>query len=412
VVVFVGYHYLSTQMYRSLKRQLPQFRFLYVFAKDTIGSDANFRLFDRSAMKAEDPDYVELAYDPPWFREWPRAWQSQSRAGRALRWARWSVAFVRYKREIRKLIATLRPDLFVTTTDLFFAPRYVARKFPRTPLAIVQPCYLDLWDRPERFSILRLVVNFLQPGVFARQEYFGLEIPGAPLLVWDPDSHKTYRDKGRAAVRVVSPAHLDIREQAAQYREQTDEILAELGLGAPVVSVFPAYYGDVKGHGDDYQKELEQALVEVVERLSGAFTVVLKVHPNEEPAYWRRVFAQVSGRESVRMVTTIDRFKLMAVSEYHISTNSYSAVEATLSGAVAVNFVPGMHRIGETLCAQFSRNAALVFTSTEELTRTILAAPHGRRSFTTEISSAERQILGAPGESRDVADVFQELLRR
>src|SRR5438874_1315139 len=103
VIVFVGYHYLSTPMYRALKRQLPGFHFFYVFTKDTIGSDANYRLFDRAALRAEDADFVELSYDPPWFRDWPREWYSQSRAQRALRWAGWTLAFVKYKRELLKL---------------------------------------------------------------------------------------------------------------------------------------------------------------------------------------------------------------------------------------------------------------------------------------------------------------------
>src|ERR1041385_5897029 len=171
-IILVGYHYLSTPMYLALKEQLTEFELFYVFTKDTIASDTNYKFFDRAAFTANDPNYVELGYDPPWFRGL-MAWHVRGKVQKALLWMRWVVAFGRFKREIMKLVGRLNPDLIITTSDLLFTPRYLARRLPDVPIAVMQPCYLDLWERPRRFPILKRLVNPVPPELFDRQEDFG-----------------------------------------------------------------------------------------------------------------------------------------------------------------------------------------------------------------------------------------------
>jgi hypothetical protein len=407
-IILVGYHYLSTPMYLALKEQLHDFRLFYVFTKDTIASDTNYKFFDRSVF-ANDPNYVELGYDPPWFRGL-MAWHVRGKVRKTLLWLRWVFAFGRFKREIMKLVGRLNPDLIITTSDMFFTPRYLARKLPRVPIAVLQPCYLDLWERPYRFRLIKRLVNVVQPELFERQQYFGLEIERAALLVWEPAAYETYLAKGRRTERVINPAHLQIRKNAKGYRADRAGVAAELELpaGERIVAVFPAYYGDVVGHGDAYQQSLEASLVDAVARLRDRFTLVIKVHPNEDMAYWRRVFERFGDDPRVILIHHIERFKLMAVSEFHVSTNSYAAVEATLSGTAAVNFIPGIAMIGETFCAPFSRNAALVCTTVDQLVEA-LSVKEGAAAYQKEVADAQDRIIGEKAGYRPIQDIFSEI---
>ena len=408
-IVLVGYHYLSTPMYLALKEQLKGFKLYYVLTKDTIASDTNYKFFNRSSFRASDPNYVELDYDPPWFRGL-MPWHVRSRSQKILLWMRWIFSFIRFKRELLKLVRRLKPDLIITTTALFFTPRYLAVKMPEVPMAVVQPCYLDLWERPRRFPLLKQLVNFVQPYVFERQEYFGLEIERAKLLVWEPAAYETYLSKGRNAERVINPAHLEIRKNGARHRQNRDGMLTELGLptSARIMALFPAYYGDVVAHGTDYQLSLEQAFVQAVDRLRDTFTIVVKIHPNEDLSYWQRVFQKFASDKRVILTPDIERFKLMAVAEFHVSTNSYAAVEATLSGAVAVNFIPGIAMIGEKFCEPFSRNAAAVCTTVDELVHSLMRSG-GAATFAGEVAKAQERIVGEKAGYRRVEAIFSEI---
>src|SRR5262249_45598442 len=75
LLLVVGYYYLTQPIYLALRRYLREFELRCYFPKDVIGSDINFKNFDRTQMS---DDYSELAYDPPWFRSGSGGWYERS----------------------------------------------------------------------------------------------------------------------------------------------------------------------------------------------------------------------------------------------------------------------------------------------------------------------------------------------
>lgn len=408
-IVIVGYHYLSTPIYTALKEQLNDFQVKYLFTKDTYGSDTNFKYFDTKTLRSEDPDFTELPLTPPWHAS-RVAWHLLTKMDKIKLWAEWIWFFKKYKRALRDVIKRESPDVMIITTDLFFTPRYLAKVFGKIPIVLIQPCYLDLWPRPNRYTLLKRVINLVEPMVFETQQYFGMEIERAVLCVWDDDSYMIYEDFGRSATKIVNPTHIYLINNAQRYRQEgLGLLLPEIGLTSekPLISFFTARYTEI--HGIEYQRTLENALCQVIDSISDRFQVVIKIHPNEDLAYWKDVFCSLTRRDVV-FVHNCNKFRLIASSEFMVSTNSYSAVEATLLGVVSVNFIPGVDEIGEEFCRPFSQNSAVITHSVDELVKLINSASSGSMLYAEEIETARSFIIKKNSEARFVDDIIRELV--
>jgi len=248
--------------------------------------------------------------------------------------------------------------------------------------------------------------------MFERQPYFGFEIPRAHMLLWEDHSMEIYKNRGREARLIQNPTHLAIRDRAMALRAASLAALAErLGLPANVrvVAIFPAYYADVAGHGTEYQRRLEDALCEIVKGVAAPCHVVIKVHPNENFEYWERVFQHVH-RPGITLVHSVDRFALMALSDCLVSTNSYAAVEASMTGCATINFVLDPEHIGREFCASFGRHSAFEAASVEEVLDIINGAREARTEYASQVRAAQDRILGEPGTRPSVEQVMDEIL--
>ena len=129
-------------------------------------------------------------------------------------------------------------------------------------------------------------------------------------------------------------------------------------------------------------------------------------------SYWKNVFREFSDNE-VRIIHKCDKFKLMAVSDYMISTNSYAAVEATLAGAVTINFVPGVNIISKNFCIPFNRNAVLIEYDKENLCKQLKEDNNLNKSYQTKITNVQNVIMGVCDETKakTVEEVMNDMIK-
>lgn len=409
-ILLVGFHYFSTPLYNALKKQLKKYELVYLFTKDP-GVETNYTHFDRSELKRCDSNYVELNYDPPWCRP-DGSWQLRTKSKKILLWGKWFFSFFRFKKELESLIDHINPDLIITTSDMFFTPRYIAAKKPYLPVALILPSYFkgDFMAKKLKYSISKRIVNIFQPLLFPRQPYIGLEIETAALLVWEPLAYDIYQSKGRNPKKIMNPVHMEIRNISKNYKDTEKEAILrslELQNGDKIVSIFCAYY--LQLFGKKYQKNLENSLVSLIRAIKQYCSVVVKIHPNEDLGYWNKVFSEVEDRR-VKIVHNFDKFKLMAISDFVISSNSYAAVEATLAGSVSVNFIPGVEIIGEEYCESFDRNVVLKCRSLDELVSLIINSSDPIYEYHEDIIRVQKRILGENEGYRLAEDIFDELI--
>ena len=135
----------------------------------------------------------------------------------------YSQKYKKYKLELNKLFKRLKPDIVLSTSDLFFTTRYFSIKYPNIPLLLIQPCFLDLWERPYLNSFSKKIVNLFFPYFFEKQQYFGLEIKDINLLLWDLNSYETYKSKGKSPFKILNPTHLSLSNKGLNFNESSKE---------------------------------------------------------------------------------------------------------------------------------------------------------------------------------------------
>ena len=401
-VIFVGYNYLSTPIYEALKDQLNGIDLHYVLTKDIIGSDVNSKFFDVSSFSREDPFFHQLNYTPPWYVP-DKAWHLRGWFYKLTSWTKWFFAYKKFKQELKKILTDINPQFFIATSDLFFSPRFTVNEFPNTPMYILQPCYLDLWERKYRYPYLKRIMNRIESDVFERQQYFGMEILDAKLLIWESSAINKYKQKGREVIPVVNPLHLALRKKV----EDSDDVLDHQIISSyfadqhkELISIFPAIYTEI--HGKDYQENLEKELKELIRELRGDWNIVIKIHPNEDDTYWRNCFKEFS-EPSIFFTQTLDKFKIMGASNYHISTNSYSSVEATLIGVLSINFVPGVSIIGTEFCTPFNASCVEHFYDSKSLVKFVR---NNKVINLKKIADVQDDILGYFKGHKEVSEVI------
>lgn len=406
----VGYHYLSTPVYKSIKEQLTEYDVFYFFPKDTIASDTNFKYFDRDVFKSRDKNYIELEYDPPWFRG-IMTWHLRYKLHKLWMWIVWIWSFGKFKDEIDKVISKINPDILLITSDLFFTPRHISVSNPKIPIVLIQPCYLDLWEREYRYGLIKKFINYIQPHVFEQQQYFGMEIKRSVLLVWEKDAYEKYKKMGRDVRKIINPTHLSIINNADFMRGKSAVALKKyfkISNNKPIITIFTARYTEI--HGIEYQQHLERSLIKVILNLDNRCNIIVKIHPNEDLQYWMPVLSDVLN--SIQIIQNTDRFALLALSDIMISTNSYSSLEATLSKCVSVNFVPGISQIGEDFCKSFDVNSVVVIRSVDEMIKFVedYDTEYKFSKFANKISELINMILGYNQNHEYVGNIFKEIL--
>ena len=394
-VILVGYHYLSTPVYEALRDQLQDYELIYLNTKDTIGHHTNYDFFKNNKFD-KSYNYHELPYEPLWNRGKPIN-QIKSRFIRTIKRFSFIFSFNIYKKKVLNFVKSFNPDLFIITTDMFFTPRYISRELPNLPFFLIQPCYLDLWERPYLNKFSKKLVNFIQPLFYENQQYFGFEIDRANLLIWEPSSFEIYKKKGRNPTLIVNPNHIQLLSHAEKFKSSKSKILKQIkvpDLNKKTVSFYTAYYGDVLNHGIEYQKNLEKSLIFLIKAIKDYYNVIIKIHPNEDFNYWQDVFKDFLNTEIIIIKNHSHKFNLMAASDIMIATNSYASVEASLIGLLTINFVPGVEIIGKEFCEEFNKNCILTKYKTEEIIDYLTNISDKDLNYKNELLNVQKTISG------------------
>ena len=216
-----------------------------------------------------------------------------------------------------------------------------------------------------RFS--KKITNTLFPMFFEKQQYFGFEIENINILAWDMNSYKIFESKNKIVYKTINPTHIDLLNKGLSFtRKDYLSVIKKNNLkldpNKKTISIFTAYYGDVLGHGDEYQNNLERSLVTVLKKINKKYNIIIKIHPNEKTEYWKNIFDN-----KYLLIQKINNFDLMLISDILISTNSYSSVEASLLGKFTINFVPGVNMISEEFCNLFNYYNSVYKYSSDDL---------------------------------------------
>jgi hypothetical protein len=137
------------------------------------------------------------------------------------------------------------------------------------------------------------------------------------------------------------------------------------GVQRTTIAVLPANYE--LNHGRIFQDMLESEYRELIQRLlEEDVDIYIKIHPNEQIEYWRNTLRIEKDARVKFYDSAADRLELFGRSDFVISTNSFSAVEATLCGAVTINFNPLSRQLSKNFNARFERYChSCVLTSSE-----------------------------------------------
>lgn len=394
-VIFVGYHYLSTPVYEALRDQLNDYELIYLNTKDTIGHHTNYEFFKHNRLD-DSYNYNEMPYEPLWNRGRPIN-LIKSKILRTIKRFSFIFSFNYYKKNVLDFVKSFKPDIFIVTTDMFFTPRYIAEKLVDIPIFLIQPCYLDLWERPYLNGFSKKIVNIIQPYFYEKQQYFGFEISRAKLLIWEPSSYDIYKEKGRDPQLIINPNHIQLINNSKKYKASKNKILKEINipdLNKKTISFYTAYYGDVLNHGVEYQANLEKSIIEVIHKIKDYYNIIIKIHPNEEMNYWNNVFKDFLNTDVIIIKNHDNKFNLMAASDIMIATNSYASVEASLLGLLTINFVPGFKTIGKDFCSEFNKNCVIVKYDIEDLCSYLITINNSELNYKTKLKTVQKSITG------------------
>ena len=205
----------------------------------------------------------------------------------------------------------------------------------------MQPCFLDLYLKPtadriykSRFPLVAETKTFIKKYLFPdhpilkiKESRFGLIDKDSILYIWDKQLCNFYIKNNREFRLISNP----LNEHLFYRSTKTIKTIENKAK----VSIFPANYSH--NFGDVYQQIVEEQYIKLVKSLLNLADLTIKIHPNESSDYWANVFHMIDRSLIVQDTNSHD---LILNSNYVVSTNSYSCVEATLLGTPCINLSP------------------------------------------------------------------------
>ena len=131
-------------------------------------------------------------------------------------------------------------------------------------IVLVQPCFLDLWDRSSYNSIGYKVKKYLFSGLFSYGDVFGMSSEPVKLFVWEKNSYDVLSDKGRECFYIENPF---VPQNKIYSKSNKGKILVCPSDHSPNL-------------GSDFQNEINKEFENVFKIYDEKF--ILKIHPNED----------------------------------------------------------------------------------------------------------------------------------
>lgn len=313
IMLIAGYPYLTESTFQSLQNIFGERVFIY----DPFDYNLARTFKNYAYPKQIQKDVMNCSFTPLW---------------KKFLWMPWLIAIFfnakKWSSIIREDIERMNPKTIIMITDLFPSAKIIEYHFHDTKnCLLLQPCLIDAWVRSDRLYYLRRLVNKIFASEFLhRQQYWGLESCKSKLCLYDREILNFFNTRRSNIEYIESPMKKFYSDNLLQQRiyKNTNEKLK--------IGIFPVDYSAI--HGKDYQNELELKYHDLCCQLKNE-DIFVKIHPHEEIEYW-----QSRLPKDVEIIKDADKNFLYKTMDVHISTYSYSTIEAFFSGVYTINFEP------------------------------------------------------------------------
>lgn len=342
-MLVAGYPYLTESTFLALNNSIGERVFIY----DPL--DYNL---SRAFPNYPYPDkiksvYERCSYTPMWKRFLNLPWLIS--------------IFLSSKKWSSSLIADIKsfdPKTIILITDVFPSSKIIERNFPHKNIILLQPCLIDAWEREDKNKIKRDFINFLlKQEFFHTQQYWGLEGKNNKLCLYDQEILDFFNQRRENIFFIDSPmknyyGDKILRKRIAKEKDQ------KLTIG-----IFPVDYSSI--YGDKYQEIFNEKYSELCAKLRNE-DLYIKVHPHDDEEYWR-----LRLPEGINIIKEAHKEILYSKTDIHISTYSYSTIEAFYSGSYAVNFQPSNQKMKGNLKKIFENNSSFYSECSDEVIQRI-----------------------------------------
>ena len=234
----------------------------------------------------------------------------------------------KWSKAVIKDVNRLNPKTIIFITDIFPSSRIIENSFHKEKnLLLIQPCLIDAWTREDQNKYKRAFLNFiLRLNFFHTQQYWGLESSLSKLCLYDQELNTFFKSR-RGNIEFIESPMKKYYENTIFKNRVYKEANKKLKIG-----IFPVDYSSI--HGAEYQQVLEKKYHDLCNSLLHE-DIFVKVHPHEQIEYWKQRLPK-----GIKIIKDAEKNSLYSQIDVHISTYSYSSIEAFFCGAYAINFEP------------------------------------------------------------------------
>mgnify|MGYP001299610666 CR=1 FL=1 len=342
--VIISYWYLSLPIFNSLKELYPNYIWYLIDPNEMMGLDANTKFRQNISKNVDGYKLLNMGFLSIILRS--------KRLGPWLKSYLFYSFYGYYHSLLLKYLKKENFEIIVLTSDWFHSAKTISTDESLSQNSVlIQPCYLDLWERKKvdriyksRFPFVASLKYFVweylfpyHPVLRIQETRFGFINKKSRLLIWDETLSKYYKEIGRKFELISNPNY---RSLFKKYKLKKERIFENR---KPVVTLFPANY--THNFGAIYQDKLVEQYKLLLREINNTCKVRLKIHPNENISYWINIFRTIKPEQIIK---EDDPQKVIFESDFIISTNSYSCVEALLIGIPCINLNPFAEMISIT----------------------------------------------------------------
>ena len=312
IMLIAGYPYLTESTFLALNKIFKNRVYIY---------DPLDYSLARTFAKYRYPEdikssYISCSYKPIWTRYIKIPWLISI----FLSAQKWSKAIIC---DVKKY----NPTAIILITDIFPSAKIIDEEITGTNQYLIQPCLIDAWKREDKHLFKRKFLNkLLGLNFFHMQQYWGLEGKNNKLCLYDSEIKDFFEFKRNDIQLIESPMkrffELKILKNRT-YKKKSEKLK---------VGIYPVDYRSI--YGEEYQIEFEKKYKKLCLSLSNE-DLYVKIHPHDDESYWKKLLPK-----NIKIIKNEHKEELYLNTDIHISTYSYSSIEAFYGGSYAINFQP------------------------------------------------------------------------
>ena len=334
VCVLMSYWYLSYPIYEAMKDLYPKYQWYFVDPNEYMGIQSNKSFRINNLSKVKNYKLVKIGFlqkiiDSNLIPESTKSYLFYK-------------FYFYYERKLIRFFLKEKFDHIIFTSDWFHSSKSLStNKLIKSKKSLLQPCFLDLYLKSteeriyiSRFPLVAEIKTLLKkyffpdhPILTIKETRFGLINKNSKLYIWDEKLCDFYNKNNRKFTLIINPLYKHLFYKSNKFIKRVKK--------KAKVSILPANYS--LNFGNLYQSIIEEEYIKLVSSIYEDVDLIIKIHPNESLSYWSKVFSMIDNSCFIQDVNIHD---LILDSNYIVSTNSYSSIEATLLGTPCINLNP------------------------------------------------------------------------